>query len=222
MELLLIVSALISVVIFVPFTYYLHKKEEVNTFLKLFFVGGSAWAIAGLISSLPLLVLFSRSHYTTYQATMNDNVYIAFGIIIVFILITELFRFLAVTYMKHFENKILFAVIFGLGWTISEFITRFTGFFEGLESNFIYYLLIFLALFGINSGLSIVMVRLPENSKYFIFSVFMKLTIELSIFGAFGFFDDNLEGFVGIFGVIAIEFILVGLTLLSRKYPLED
>ena len=72
MELLLILSALISVVIFVPFGYYLHKKEEVNTYLKLFFVGGSAWAIAGLISSIPLLVLFSRSHYTTYQTAMNS------------------------------------------------------------------------------------------------------------------------------------------------------
>ncbi len=222
MELLLIVSALISVVIFVPFTYYLHKKEEVNTFLKLFFVGGSAWAIAGLISSLPLLVLFSRSHYTTYQAAMNDNVYIVFGIVIVFVFITEIMRYLAATYMKHFENKILFGVIFGLGWSISEFITRFTGFFEGLESNFIYYLLIFLAIFGINAGLSVLMVRLPENSKYFIFAVFMKLGIEMAIFGSFGFFDDYMEGYVRIFAVIAFEFVLVGLSLLSRKYPLED
>lgn len=222
MELQLILSALISVVIFVPFAYYLHKKEEVNVYLKLFFVGGSAWAIAGLISSLPLLVLFSRSHYTTYQTTMNNNVYIVFGIVIVFVFITEIMRYLAVTYMKHFDNKILFGVVFGLGWTISEFITRFTGFFEGLDSNFIYYLLIFLALFGINSGLSVLMIRLPENSKYFIFAVFMKLTIELSIFGAFGFFDDYMEGYLSIFGVIAFELVLVGLSLLSRKYPLED
>lgn len=222
MELPLLVTTLISIILFIPFIYYLNKKEgsEVNNLTSVF-TGGAAWAVYAAVIFLPSLLLYNSSNINSYAKTIVENRTGLFWLLIVFILLSEVIRFLAVKRLKFFNGSKQFAVLFGLGWGISEIFTRFAFFFDD-SFSFFEILIFFLLIIAMNVGLALVLIRAVQNTKYFIFSVFMKLQIELGIYGSLGYKIGSTETLLALFGIAFLEGILIFVTLITMDYKLED
>ena len=218
----LILSTLISTVLFVPSAYYVHKNVDIIP-LKVFLTGGAAWSLTALVTLLPTyLLLFKTNSMASYQDVMENIHYAVFGLILLFAAFSELFRFKAVVLRNYFDNKIKCGIMFGLGWSISEYITRYMVFFKDTDGYFLNSLILFLLLFAINASFAVMLIRTSENGKYYIFAVFMKVIVDIALFGSFGFNPDIMAAFGDILGVVIFLIVMVAFSLFVRKYPMED
>ena len=222
MELPLIVTTLISIILFIPFTYYLNKKEGpvVNNITSLF-TGGAAWAVTATIILLPSLILYDSHYITSYSSAILEKRTVLFWLLVLFVLVNEVIRFLAIRKLQFFNGSKKFAVLFGLGWGISEIFTRFAFFFD-TSFSILQISIFYIIIIAMNIGISLIIIRAIQNTKYVIFSVFIKLQIELAIYGTLGYKIGASDTLLALFGVLFLEGVLVFLTLITLNYKLED
>lgn len=228
MGLSIFLSTGITVLIFIPVTIFSIKYIKIeNNIFKNFIVGGSAWSIFALIYVLPYSLLFTQSTISNYIAIMDEtNTYgsidkrtVAFWIILVSCLLSEVVRWKTVSDKKLLQHDYRGTVLHGLGWSVGEFITRYLFFFdENIEEVVLYSTIFFFLIFASNAGLATIMLRAEENTKYVMFAVFLKFFIEIVIFGAFANIDNSVvESLTRIGVVIALQVVLVYMSMLNRQ-----
>lgn len=194
------------------------------------FSGGSFWFLAGLIQLIILLFIYLieprfelglTSELPNYISAVVDYRTLLFWYIFVATIASEAMRFIG-SQSDNFspKNHISFA-LFGLGWGIAEFSTRFLGFFNENESV-VYYVFIFLMYLLMNIFLSMLMIRVNENTRFVMFAVFNKFFFELAIFGVFGYENPLPEEFGTLWLIVFFSILMISLSIYTKNYEFEE
>ncbi len=187
MELNLILSSIIPAIVLIPIVYILYKKEGFSdNKLSILLFGGVAISVTSIIMLLPTYLLYSSSTIHNYRIAIENKKGLLVSLLILFALITEAFRFKAISMVDFFDKNITNAIIFGIGWGAIEVFIRFAFFFDSTYTN-IQVISFYLIIIAMNTGLSVVYIRAAENTKFVIFGAFMKFIFEIAIYGGFGY-----------------------------------
>ncbi len=201
--------------------YIALKTEKIQSIkIRSFIFGASSGSIAMLIMAPIFLIIYSESTIDTYRTAMVHN-YALFGILVIYAVVLEGMQWIGVKSSNFFDNKIPYAFIFGFGWTISEFVNRFLFFFNN-GNTILYSTILFVYLLIVNIAFSSELIRAMENTKFVIYCVFLKLSLELGFYGALGLSSSLNDGLMALGGAIIVQVILISLSLFVRKYPMKD
>ncbi len=223
----LIVSTLIPILIFTPLGLLIKNGTlDVTKMYSSFIIGGIGWSLYSVFSLVPYYYLFSESSQDNYSKIMgdmgdiSDTRTVLFFMLILLSIISEVIRF------EFFKSPLLpnkdikFTILFGVGWGFAEFLARFLFFFEtDVDQYFASTSLLLIFLMVSNAGLTTILIRSSENTKYVMFATFVKLFVEIAFFGALGFdytFNDRY-GRLAFFFVVQV--IMFYLTMKTRKFP---
>lgn len=219
MALSLFITTLISGAIFIPLGYLLRNNRlDITKWYGSFALGGVGWVGYSVIAFIPYYFLFSESSEENYLEVMKSSRTGLFFILLVLSIISEIIRY-ELFKGQYFPIKTEKAtIVFGIGWGFAEFLTRFLFFFESDVDNYqnsVILLLIFLIL--ANAGLTTILIRSEENTKYVMFAAFIKFFNEIALFGALGHDLEFSIRFSRLYFFLAVQIIMFYLTMKTRK-----
>lgn len=219
MALSLIITTLISGVIFMPLGYLLRNDRlDITKWYGNLSLGGVGWVGYSIIAFIPYYFLFTESSEENYLEVMRNSRTGLFFILLILSILSEITRY-ELFKSQYFPIKTEKAtILFGIGWGFAEFLTRFLFFFENdIENYETSVLLLLVFLICTNAGLTTILIRSEENTKYVMFAAFIKFFTEISLFGALG---HNLEfsvRFGRLYFFLTVQIIMFYLTMKTRK-----
>ncbi|MCE7733380.1 MAG: hypothetical protein GPJ54_00790 [Candidatus Heimdallarchaeota archaeon] len=219
MALSLIITTLISGAIFIPLGYLLKNDQlDITKWYANFSLGGVGWVSYSIIALIPYYFLFSESSEDSYLEVMKDSRTGLFFILLVLSIISEIIRY-ELFKCQYFPIKTeKTTIVFGIGWGFAEFLTRFLFFFESDIENYeasVLLLLIFLMVS--NAGLTTILIRSEENTKYVMFAAFIKFFTEIALFGALGHELEFSTRFGRLYFFLVVQIVMFYLTMKTRK-----
>ncbi|MHA2401852.1 MAG: hypothetical protein ACXADH_02590 [Candidatus Kariarchaeaceae archaeon] len=215
----LTVSVFLPSVIFLAIFYYWFQitgnRDHVVSNL---ITGAAAWSIVAIITYLPYRILIDKSTISAYIEVLDVNDLDmrthTFWILLIGVAVSEVVRRLTILDTRFSDQNYLGTILYGLGWAIGEFCTRYIFFFDNNPSNEILYLIIlFVYVFVINSSLAILHLRDNQNTKFVMYAIFLNFFVQMAIFGAFGYNLPLTEVFQKIGAIILLQTILIGLSI---------
>lgn len=226
----LLVSTLIPILIFTPLGLLIKNGTlDMTKMYSSFIVGGIGWSLFSVLSFIPYIYLLTESSQDSYSGIMgdmgdiNDKRTVLFFMLIILSIISEVIRF---EFFKSplFPNKdIKFTIIFGIGWGFAEFIARFLFFFDTDTNHyFASTSLLLLFLMVSNAGLTTILLRSTENTKYVMFATFVKLFVEIAFFGALGFDYSFTVRYGRLTFFFVVQVIMFYLTMKTRKLETSE
>ncbi|MHA2098614.1 MAG: hypothetical protein ACW99A_07995 [Candidatus Kariarchaeaceae archaeon] len=219
MALSLLITTLITAIIFLPIGYLLRKdKFDTSKWYGSVSLGAVGWVLYSIISFVPYYYLFTKSSETSYREVIGDNRTTLFFIILFLSIVSEIIRYEIFKSRYFLFKNERYTMTFGIGWGFAEFMTRFLFFFEPEVDNYIIstvLLLIFLIVS--NAGLTTILIRSSENTKYVMFATFIKFFIELALFGALGYDLSFSDRFGKLYFFLVVQTIMFYLTMKTKK-----
>ncbi|MDH5402081.1 MAG: hypothetical protein OEY49_06285 [Candidatus Heimdallarchaeota archaeon] len=192
-------------------------KRSFSTPLANILLGTLGSSIYLVLTILPLLIFHDISTIDTYNNAIVNKRTPLFWILILISLFSEATRFLATKNEKYTLRTINGMVVFGLGWSIVEFFGKFLWFFENTDNYMSNFLLLFTFILLFNVGVSIIIIRAEENTRFVMFTAFLKFFIEMAIYGGFGYVNDFSLVFSRLYFMLFLIYLLVLLSLVTRK-----
>ncbi|OLS24119.1 MAG: hypothetical protein HeimC2_23930 [Candidatus Heimdallarchaeota archaeon LC_2] len=215
----LFLSTLIPILIFVPFGILIKNGTfNISKLYSSFIIGGIGWSVYSILAFIPYYYIFTESSEESYMQTIAENKTLLFFMLIFLSIVSEVVRFEFYKSPIFPEKSIKYTIVFGAGWGVAEFLGRFIFFFDSDMDQYLpsISLLLFFVMIS-NAGLTTILIRSSENTKYVMFAAFVKFFVEIAFFGAFGNdlgFEDRYSR-LGFFFLIQI--IMFYLTMKTRK-----
>lgn len=224
MALSLIVTTLLSVILFVPLAYYLFTTRKTNS-LSLIIFGGASWSIVAVVQYIIIFLfnlvtdfnIISDYSVNSISSVMSGNRALTFWYILLIPIVNQIILYQGTVRLFPEQNdKIVSYLFFGAGCGVSEFIHRFAF----LEMDVTEWIFLFIYTLLLSVGLASTIIRVSENTKFIVFATFLKSFSELGIFGTYAFQPDQL--IPNLTFVIILTSILLSLSYLTKKYPLKE
>lgn len=222
MEIPLIVTSIIPALIFGPLYWFVYRKNDnLSEMSKLAILGGTGWSALSIIMMIPFSFILEASSEKRYleifNTGMDDHRTILFWMVFVFALFSEVIKFHIVRTEKEWIGNYRSLFWLGTFWGLFEFFTRFLFFFDKISSNLTTLLFLLIYITVLNQGLSMIILRTEENTKFLMFSAIMCFFAELTLYGAFGHILTTTVRIGRLAYVLVLHVFIVYLSVLTRK-----